>query len=121
VIKFPLKPQVEPLPVLAEYRRDVLSEPVGEEFVRLEGDSDVIRRVWPTIRASNFYSVRMRSTTFSQGAKGEFRLGENVDHTFMDWYMADSLPELYLQVRLVGIFELLGLSNLIRAKANYHE
>jgi len=121
VIKFPVKPEVEPLPVLADYRKDALAEPAGQEFIRLEGSSEMMQQVWPTIRASDFYSVRMRSTTFVEGTKGQLHLGANVEHTFMDWYMADSLPELYLQVRLVGIFELLGLSNLILTRIKNFE
>ncbi len=115
VVTLPLKPEVEPLAELADFRREALQEPIGKEVIRLPGDSNVVQQIWPTIRANDFYGLRMRNTTVVQGPRGEFRLGSNIDQTYMDWFMGDTLPEVYLQVRLAGIYEMLALCHLIKA------
>ncbi len=119
IVKAPLKPQVEPILILAEFRAELEAKP-GEELMHLPGDGEVLQSLWPTIRASNYFGIRLRHGQFKEGPNGQLQIDGYSDNTLMDWYLTESLSDLYLQMRLAGIYEMLGTCRLVKAKALKH-
>jgi hypothetical protein len=114
IIKGPLKPEVEPLAFLADARKGISVNEHGE-ILHLRSEEDSIQRIWPRVRASNVFCIRARHGTYAQDHKGQVRVDYSPD-VILEWAMADSLPDLYRQVRLGSIYEMLGTCGLVKAR-----
>jgi hypothetical protein len=115
LVKSPLKPQVEPIPLLAEDRTNITGRE-NDIIVQLPNDSPVMQHAWPQVRANKVYCLRVRFGIFSHTDGVKLRAGGFSEHPTLEWFMAESLPELYEQVRLAGIYEMLAATDLIEGK-----
>ena len=106
IVKAPLKPEVEPIPLLAEDRQEVEG---GEDdiILHLSGESQVMQHVWPRIRANRYYCCRARHGAFVEGRDGGLQVKGFMPSPVFEWYMSDVLPDLYRQVRLGSVYEML--------------
>jgi hypothetical protein len=114
IIKGPLKSEIEPLVFLADARKGINPNEHGE-IMHLRSEEDSIQRIWPQVRASNVFCIRVRHGTYAENSKGQARVSYSPSE-IMEWAVADSLPDLYRQVRLGGIYEMLGTCGLVKAR-----
>lgn len=115
IVKLPLRPDIEPIPLLAEDRRDIEG---GEDGVILHliGDSPMMQQVWPRIRANRFFCLRLRYGAFVERPGGGLEVKGFTPSPIFEWYMSDTLPDLYRQVRLASIYEMLASCDLIEGR-----
>lgn len=116
IVKTPLKPEIEPITMLAGTRSLIEAADNNNILIRLEADSPMMRHIWPQVRASAYYAIRLREGVFVTGPKGNLRVNGYSDSVTMEWLMTDSLPDLYRHVRLFSLSELLTVGNFIRGK-----
>ncbi len=114
IIKGPLKAEIEPLAFLADARKGINPNEHGE-IMHLRSEENSIQRIWPQVRASNVFCIRVRHGTYVQTSRGKVRVSFSPS-AIMEWAVADSLPDLYHQVRLGGIHEMLGTCGLVKAR-----
>ena len=117
LIKTPLKRDAEPVAMLAETRL-LIEANEDNILLRLEADSPMMRKIWPQVRANAFYAIRLREGVFVTGKHGELKVNGYSDSLTMEWVMTDSLPDLYRQVRLFSLSELLSVGKFIRGKTH---
>jgi hypothetical protein len=107
IVKAPLRPEVEPIPLLAEDRQDFEGSQ-GGVILHLIGDSPMMQQVWPRIRANRFFCLRLRYGAFVEGPDGGLEVKGFTPSPIFEWYVSDALPDLYRQVRLTSIYEMLA-------------
>ena len=93
-----------------------ISAVIGGEILHLGGTDESLQRIWPQVRANNVFSIRVRHGIIGQGRNGQLRVGGYSENAVMEWAVADNLPNLYRQVRLAGIYEMLAACGLVNAK-----
>jgi len=113
IIKAPLKPEVEPIPLLAAARYEAF---MGKEheILHLKGDSPDMLRVWPQVRANSHFCIRLRQGQYVHGRDGSLRISGFLDDPVLEWIVAENLGDLYQKVRLAGIYEMLMMCKLIK-------
>lgn len=113
IIKPPLKPEVEPIPLLAAARYEA-NMAQDHEILRLKGDSPDMLRVWPQIRPYSHFCIRLRQGQYSQGRDGSLRVSGFLDDPVLEWIVGENLGDLYQKVRLAGIYEMLLACKLVK-------
>jgi hypothetical protein len=114
VIPLPLKPSVEPVGMIA-YEREHL-EHSGDTLLTLGAESEAMRRVWPEIRAHSYFCIRIRSGNLVEAPNGKVMPKGYLPEPMLEWYMAETLPDLYRIARLTLIYEMLACCGFIRPK-----
>ncbi len=120
IIKAPLKPEVEPIPLLAAARFEAFIDR-DNEILHLKGDSPDIQRVWPQIRASSHFCIRLRHGQYTSARDGSVRVNGFLDDPVLEWIVAENLAELYQKVRLAGIYEMLITCKLVKGSVGERE
>lgn len=118
VALLPLKPEIEPVSFLAEDRRELNAAPTGV-LLQLPADSEMMRTIWPKARVSKLYCIRVRHGNFVLSGAGQLRANGFSKNPVFEWIMADSLPELYWQVHLFSLYELLSVGQFVDGQIKY--
>ncbi len=116
IVRAPLRPEVEPIPLLAAHRKDIEG---GEDgiILHLSGESPMMQQAWPRIRASRCYCLRLRHGAFSARRGGGLAVKGFAPSPIIEWYTSETLPDLYRQVRQASIYELLASCSMIEGSA----
>jgi hypothetical protein len=115
IVKAPLRPEVEPIPLLAEDRQDLEGGKDGV-ILHLIGGSPMMQQVWPRIRAKRFFCLRLRYGALVEKPGGGLEAKGFTSSPVFEWYASDMLPDLYRQVRLASIYEMLASCDLIAGR-----
>jgi hypothetical protein len=116
IVRAPLKPEIEPIPLLADDRRQVEGNDDGVIF-HLEGKNLASRTIWPQVRAHKYFCIRFHQGVFRRGRGGRLQVTGFRSTPVMEWFMAEALPDLYRQVRLKAIYEMLRVARLVESTA----
>jgi hypothetical protein len=106
VVKAPLKPEIEPIPALADARGELNGNDDGV-ILHLDAESPMMRRVWYRVRPSNLYAIRLRHGALSTDKEGRIVVSGFTSAPVMEWMLAETLPELYRTVHLATLYEML--------------
>ncbi len=106
IVKAPLKPEIEPIPLLAEDRRYVEGNAEGV-ILHLQGENLAQHNIWPRVRAHKLFCIRFHYGAYRRRRGGHLQVSGYRATPTMEWFMAETLPDLYRQVRLKGIYEML--------------
>jgi hypothetical protein len=115
VVKSPLKPEVEPISLIAEDRVNIRGRN-DDTILHLPNDSPAMQHVWPQVRSKKVFCLRVRFGIYSPTDGNYLHVGGFSENPTLEWFMAESLPELYAQVRLAGIYEMLAATDLLEGK-----
>jgi hypothetical protein len=107
VVRAPLKPEIEPVRPMAAYRDHLDGNELGM-IMHLKFDSDAVKEVWPTVRASNYYMVKVRHGRYIAGSEGKLHIKGFLEQAVLEWFMAESLADLYRIARLGSVYEMLS-------------
>jgi hypothetical protein len=118
VVPWPLKPEAEPVKMLAEVRAELNAEvdQNKDALLRIDSSSDVMTNLWPQIRARTHFCMRFRRARMILNKNGQPRIQGYMDHPLIEWILADSLEELYQQVTLQSLRQLLACTGRIKVE-----
>jgi hypothetical protein len=118
IIKGPLKPEVEPISLMAQARSDVIPAPDGM-ILYVGSETEAMHLVWPQVRAKKFFCIRLRRGIYRPTKNGQLKLNGYNPTPILEWLVADALPDLYRQVRLASIYEMLSACGLVEHRVKF--
>ncbi|MEP7290020.1 MAG: hypothetical protein ABI947_30095 [Chloroflexota bacterium] len=118
VVRTPLKHDVEPIPLIAEYRDEIkIQKDLTEDYLlHLAADDDIMQKVWPHIRASPFYAIHVRYGRYIIGRNGNLKVSGYLPNPVFEWETGDTLSDLYRRARLTNIYQMLGSGGFVEAQ-----
>ena len=75
-----------------------------------------MQQVWPQIRASRYFCLKARYGIYKEGRQGQLTVNGFSPAAVLEWTVAETLPELYRNARLGGIYEMLAATEMIEAR-----
>ncbi len=115
IVRVPLKPEVEPVPFLAELRPEFEGDADGV-VLHLEADSEIMTQVWAQIRPHPYFCIRLRRGEFTLTKSGQPHVSGYLPTPLIEWLTAETLPELYHKVTLHCLRQLLIATGRIRVQ-----
>ncbi len=115
VVRAPLKPDNEPIPLLATDRLYIEGNDDGV-ILHLAGESSSFQKIWAQIRVHKFFCVRLRRGIYRRLASGKLKVSGFSARPTMEWFTAETLPDLYRRVRLRAIYEMLTTAQLVEGQ-----
>jgi hypothetical protein len=110
IVRAPLKPEIEPVPLLAEDRRHIEGNHSGL-IVHLRNPA--LQKIWPQVRAHKVYCVRLHHGVYRRGRGDRLNISGYSATAKVAWFAAETLGDLYRQVRLGATYEMLAAVQLI--------
>jgi hypothetical protein len=104
----PLRPDVEPVELLANERRQRYAN--AGTLVHLRAEGTPLAAFWPQIRASRYFCIRQM---YAQIDPQGWRITGYRERPGFDWLLADDLARLYRLVHLYSLHECLAIAGLI--------
>lgn len=120
LVKAPLRREVEPVGLMSDFRHELPGDDQGL-IMHLKADSEVLQHVWPTIRAHNFFLIKVRHGLYAEDGQGRLQVKGFRDTALMEWNVAETLPQLQRIARLSSIYELLAACELVEGKVRSAE
>jgi hypothetical protein len=115
IARAPLKPEIEPIPLLATDRLYIEGNDEGV-ILHLAGESAAMQKIWAQIRAHKVFCVRLRRGIYRRRAGGRLYISGFSARPAMEWFTAETLPDLYRRVRLRVIHEMLMIAHLVEGR-----
>lgn len=118
IVRFPLKPEIEPVTALAQARQALLtSGNTAETAFLLPGSDPFAQTLWTQLRAFKYFAVRVRPGNIVLDPRTKLPVANGfLTAPMISWMTADSLDELYNAVHLVSMRELLIMAHLMKGE-----
>jgi len=112
LVPMPLNLGLEPVEELREYRA-AMNDGASGYYLQVQAAADFMDTVWPQIRPHRYYALRVRHGIILE-SDGESLLGGYAEQPTLDWYMAETLPQLHRLVHLASLHEFLTLTGIVK-------
>ncbi len=110
LVRAPVKAEIEPVFVLAESRKE-LDGSAGQVILHIDGSRKPLDTLWPQIRASRFFCLRMRQGMVDSR---KWRLRGYAPAPYFEWLMADEMRQLHRLAHLFSLYEFLSLCGVVK-------